>query len=658
MAVNSLIVPPDFTGSVNQEFFIEPLGGAQNPRNYLNNFPRQVFTHDINSNLVALLYALLGPAGIGDLRRDSLIARLNVEAFGLSTEDLDSLYSLPFSFARLASESYEFIPQGLLTAEQWEQIQMADASFRNRAIDFLKGVRAGGTVLGLTLAAKSGLDRPAEVIENYRLLYDHFSDKPLGYEYLGSTVSTEEVIVLPRQDVPTSSKQTITIFGGPNKGHFTLQLPIGSEANSITGELAYNCLAHDVQVALEALLVVGPNNVRVTGGPAPFQPIVVEFTGALADRPLPILIPNVSAGMTNAEGELAVIKIENTQVGVAADSEESEISAADWHHAYEAISRIKPVTTIVTPAKGAGVVRRQVPNIMHSDSAQTFTQVIRYVTGINSVNWPPADETHWIKAGREIEAPFSKFSERQHYTNFHNIRGASAYTDLGLQDPQYETTEWPTRLPFYQSEHIGPFSIYERTLFPFLEGVQEGFRFEPSLGVANPPEALTVQATAQGTSLISGIYPVDYQGLPGVESFPPASYQFWASGDRPSGADYLEIDLGSVQAVNYLTFQVSNKPLDITVAYDILDQAPARRFVNVSLSTVAPSITSVGHSIQTPWETCEINFTNSLNQLIFTRFIRIGFSRRLGAGNPFVLGNRTPVPYGAEVKNLRVGRSL
>lgn len=651
---------PTFTGVVNREFFIEPLGGPRNPQSYLDHFPPQIFTHDINSNLVSLLYALLGPAGIGSVRKDYLLSRLAIEANGLHTASLDEFYGSPLGFGRLIEESYDFVPQGLLTTQQWEQIQTSDASYRNRSIDFLKAVRAGGTVLGLTMAAKSGLNRPAEVIENYQILFDHYSDDPLGYEYRGATLSTEEVIVVPRQDVPTSSQQTVIISKEPNKGTFTLEVPIGATANSRTGNIAYNAIAFDVQSALEALPVIGKGNVRVTGGPAPQHPFVISFTGTLADRPLPVIIPTPDAGMTNAETERAIITVEVNRVGISADGETSSISSQDWYYANLAMEQIKPVTTILTPDKGPGLIKRQVPTLAHADNKQTFTQVLRFVTGLNTVHWPDTDSTQWIRAGLEKEAPLAQHAQRQHYSNFHNIAHASAYTDAALLDPEYETSKWPQRFPIYRSEQVGSFNKFERLIYPFLEGLGESVKFDASLSSAVPPNPPTIQTVVEDKGLINGIYPTEYQGLSGVTSI-AVTNNFWSSLERVSGTDYLEIDLGSVQAVNLLSLQLVDKPLDISVHYDVLDNGPARKFIPVMLAdrTSTPSVTSVGFTIgSNPWQSCPIYFTNSLGNQIFTRYLRIGFTRRLGEGNPFILGNGTQIPYSIQVKSLRVGRDL
>src|SRR5208282_2912658 len=96
-----------------------------------------LYSRSLNSVLVALMYSLLGPTGVGSLKKNFLEARLAIEDNGLRTVNLEELYANPFSFARFALESYEDDVEGLLTAEQWEKIQVSDASYKNRAINYL-----------------------------------------------------------------------------------------------------------------------------------------------------------------------------------------------------------------------------------------------------------------------------------------------------------------------------------------------------------------------------------------------------------------------------------------------------------------------------------------------------------------------------------------
>jgi len=657
------VEPPIYTDTVNQEFFIESLRGAQGPLNYLEFFPETIYTHSADSNLVAFLYALVGPAGIGWLRQNYLEARIDIEEAGLNTTNLDALYANPLSFARTATEFYDTDPSGLLSNEEWEKIKTADSEYRNRAILYLKAVRAGGTVLGIKLAAESGLNRPVEVIENYKALYDNFSDNSLGLEWVGKTRSTEEVIIIPRQNIPTSQVQEIEILKNPVEGFFKLNFPLGETAKTITSELAYNASNEIVQEALEQLPVAGKNNVIVSGGPLPDYPITIEFTNELADRPLPeILLTPIATGenaMLNINGELAEAISRIKTAGVGSEERESYISPQDMHYMEEAINNIRPLTSIITTNSGGSLSNRVVFSNTQADSA--FTEVLRYVTGRSSVKWPPVSPTSWIEEGKENEAPLPKNAQQQNYTGYHNISSIIAYTDKALEDPDYENET--AVLSNYRDEHVGSFSSYQEALFPFLSlNTEPTTQFESRGAIAVPSEPLNIEAVAENgsTNLINGIYPVSYTTLPGISREIPKN-SFWASQERPEGTDYLEIDLGKSQALNFISFEASSKPFSISVDYDLLDGAPKRSFTPITLeSNISPSVTSLSYNASSinPWTSVYLNFTDSLSQMIYTRFIRIGFTRRTGENSPFTTLEGSNIPFSIEVRNIRLGRKV
>lgn len=746
MANSPTIAAPTFVDNVPQSFFIEPLGGATQPANYLDRFPDEIYNKSPDSNLLALLYTLMGPAGFGWLLQNYLQARLETEDSGLSTVDLDALYTDPFGLARLAEETYTYDTNGLLTADQQTQVAQSDASYRNRALDFLSGARAGATLLGVTLAAQSGAGRPVEVIENYVALYDQYSDDPLGVPYIGSTLSTEEIIVVPNNDRPTSAQQTLTVQvvnvtnpllpaanpeAYPTSGNFTLTLPLGSAFQSVLGNtlssltgsmtagqyvltvsstsliqprmqvvvagagfsttlistvesiisstevlladaalttvsgsaltftdpittvpLPYNVDSDLVQNALQNLDIIGQNNVNVTGGPFPYEPLQVSFTGELADTPIPALI--INSNFSDIDGDSFVVNVIVDEIGVDADGETAAISPQDLHTMYDAINLLKPVTAIVTTGLGTGSTTRQIAQTIFSDAEST--QVLRYVTGVANVPWPPIDSTHWIQASIEHQAPSAVGYSQQGYQCFHNINNLTSYIETALTDSDYEASV--SILTQYIDNHAGSYTSYQQTIYPLLStniGIQ-AYAINAQALPANPPTIETI--TNENIPLIEGIYPLDYQNLPNILPIPNTG-SYWGSLERTNGQDYLEIDLGSVQVVNYISFEATQKPYNISISYDILDQYPARHFIPVSLipNSIAQSITSIGFNVvqSNPWANVQIYFTNSLGTSIYTRFLRIEFTKRTGESS-FTLPSGQLLPFSVEVQNLRVGR--
>lgn len=762
---------PKFSDIVTQQYFVESQGGSTSPINLLDRFPDTVYSKSLDSVLVKFLYALLGPVGVGQLTQEYLEARLMFEDAGLSNFDLDALYTDVFAFARLAEETYTWDAKAtMLTSNQRQQILADDASFRNRAIKYFKGIRAGGTPKGLGLIANSGLNRPVDLVENYKALYDQYADIPLGVPYQGSTLDSNEIIVVPRQEIPRNSKQTLTITGQPVSGYFTLTYPAGPRCNTIlmsllngssmatvpnaaqippgvfigltnvnatsigattptyilqagakqtptsiqmlypatdpvngglpfqfsgsngsywayignaeTAPIAYNATAFTIQSALQALPVIGQGNVTVTGGPLPNIPVEIEFRNKLGDQPVPTLQPNISPTATsyNGIGNLSSVSpfvhqmvdvLGNTLTvnatvdvdiaGVSADSQTASLNPADEHAMQIGLDKVRPQTSFVTSISAQSTTERQ--PIQKVFAGSNYIEVLRYEIGNSSVAWP-SDDLHWIQSGVEQEAPRPVDDLQHHYQGFHNIVGVTAYTEQALDDPNYNLGT--ADLTLYWDTMIGRFNPAQVALYPFLAQFQDNsMRYVATDAPAPSPDPLIITTTVNGVGMINNIYPSDYMGLSG--QLADASTRFWSSAERTlssvqtTAIDYLEIDLGTTQAVNYIYFEATKKPYTIAVSYDRLDQAPSRDFqpVTLLLSDQVPSKTSLSYdaTATNPWEIVEIHFTDMLEKMIYTRFIRLEFSHTPG-NTPFAPGTGQFVPYSVEVRNLRVGRNV
>jgi hypothetical protein len=287
--------------------------------------------------------------------------------------------------------------------------------------------------------------------------------------------------------------------------------------------------------------------------------------------------------------------------------------------------------------KAPGMTQTQIWNDAFSSSA--YTEVIRFVTGQTGVTWPSRDGLHWIEQAVEHQAPRVIDDLSHHYRGFHNIGAITA-----------------------SSRQVGQFTPYQTTLFPALNlNRPDDYEYDPDRAIADYAEPLTVTANTRTNTpiqLVNGIYPDDYSHLPGV---PPIKYreeQFWASDEQPTGPEYLEIDFGSTQAVNYLYFEVTRKPFDIAITYDLLDDDTSD-FRSVTFITGLPTPTSMGYDIgaSNPWQPLEFFFSNAKGEMIFARRLRIVLTRRNDPNSPFNIGT-SQLPYSIEVRNLRAARNI
>jgi hypothetical protein len=651
--MSTLVEQPTFTRFVDQKFIVEPLGGPKHIRQYTDRFPEDFYRLTHESHLVRFLYALIGPAGVGWLRKQTMDARLALEGQGLAGFNLDDFYGDPMSFGRIVEEQFEQDPTGLLPKDQWEAIRSKDAAYRSRAIDYLNGAKAGNTPLGMHLVARSGLGHECEVIENYKYLFDIHSDNPLGVTNYGSTDSLQEMIVLPRRETSRSEIQRITITGNPTGGTFVLFF---NGQNTIP--LAYNCNRYDVQNALWALPNIGNSGVEVIGGPAPAGFFDVYFRGPLANRDVPDM--TVEAAFTG--GSHPQVTIDTATGGQDPSNEVVAISPQDRHALQSALDRIRPVGTIPTLNVGEGLRERQDWNTAFASSE--YHQVLRYVSGNPAILWPTLNSVNWIERHKEKEAP-RIFNDLQfHYQGFHNISGITSYTEAVLEDSGYLADYGSSP----KSEHTGRFGLPQRQLAAFqylADNTDDQLVYTADRALADYAEPLTVTTQANvgsaTTSMINGIYPATYASLPGVPQIQYKDEQFWASLERPTGDEYLEIDLGRVRAVNYIAFEVSKKPINLELSLDTLDLPPTRRFGTVYAAvTDFPVNVTYNPEETNPWQLIEWFFEDRKGRIPYARYIRIRFSRANSEINPFLfdIANQFQHPWSIEVKNLRVGRNI
>lgn len=596
-------------------------------------------------------------SGVAGLRKNYLEARLKLEDFGLDTFDLDSFYGDPISFGRILEEVYDEDPRGILSPQDWERLRARDAKYRNRALDYVSGVRAGGTPLGMRLVAKSGLGHEVEIIEHYKYLYDQLTDDPLGLSKYGVTGSTEEMVIVPRRELPQNEIQTLTIAGTPTGGTFTILAPMGNEAANTTTAIPYEVTAHDIKVRIEALPTIGRGNVVVTGGPLPDLPLTITFSGALAHSDVPKL---QIATSTLVGTPTPVITLTETRNGVSSVDEIVNIGPRDKRYLQEALNRIKPVTTVVT-YKGGSTLRTGIAwNTIQSSS--TLFEVARYVTGQQAVSWPERIGNYWIESSVEHQAPRAKDDEQHAYHGFHNLASVTAYTEEAVSNITYLTDLNVTLT--VPNVHVGQFNSFQQALYPTLKhSLPDDFVFTTDQAPADYAEPLTITATTTNdtpTQLINGIYPAEYRDLPNVPQLKYPSDQFWASRERGSGEDYLEIDLGVVRPVNYVYFEATKKPFIIEMDYDILDQGPERSWMPVTWNPAAKSITRLDYDAAStnPWQAVDLWCDTRIGKIIWTRYLRLKFTRQEGIANPFVNQDGTLYPHSIEVRNLRVGRNV
>lgn len=144
----------------------------------LKNFPATVYDLSPTSVVTHFMAALLGNAGVGQLRKRQMISRLQQAITSTHFYDLDSFYGALFGATRGPSGSLPVNPNtgqpvdpygDLASPDGWDEIQAIDATFRERIIQLARAITLGGTLPGLQALAEAICGVPCAVYETWRL---------------------------------------------------------------------------------------------------------------------------------------------------------------------------------------------------------------------------------------------------------------------------------------------------------------------------------------------------------------------------------------------------------------------------------------------------------------------------------------------------------
>jgi hypothetical protein len=343
----------------------------------------------------------------------------------------------------------------------------------------------------------------------------------------------------------------------------------------------------------------------------------------------------------------------NQFIVVPNDTANNEINAISDQEAKlldDAISILKPANVVYSTDLGQS--DRDAIETKSVFASSEFHQVVRFATGSPTIPWPNVDQTnnnYWIESGVEKEAPRSVDDFQQHYQFFYQPNNITASTFK-----------------------FGQFNSYFVAKFPELKAATNQDIWSADNALASYPNSLTVtrQNNSTATNIINYEYSAEYLNLPNVPTLKYNS-KFWASAENlDQTTEFLEIDLGSTQAINFLIFELLSTPLDIEIQYDANDvidgssKNPIKIYKDVTFDPLYPADTQIQYDANSlnKWNILPYVFTDENGEMIFTRFIKIGFtrnaSRYYNQSTFLVDSNQVAQGWSVIVKNLRAGRNV
>lgn len=350
---------------------------------------------------------------------------------------------------------------------------------------------------------------------------------------------------------------------------------------------------------------------------------LIERYKALFDQNSDLPLGLSDYGSTRSINELVVEPI-LTEDQYVADNDIHKIEY-DRRNMDSALSRIKPVDVIVTfkDADQGGRVNSWSKVYPTSE----FVQSSSLVTGSPSILWPKTDDLHWIKSNVEVEAPETR--SLHNYEFWHSVLRITA-----------------------SSSHVGKFSKEQQDIFPQLRAFKyDDETFEPYKALA--PKGGMVRATDVVTetnsdlprTIFANIYPDTYMSL--IEPIAESS-SFWSSGVGESeDEEWIDLDLGAVRAVNFISFETLNKPVSIQIYFDNLDAEDLTKNLVRAVELGPATELQLNPQRASVWEHIMIDIFDDSGSTIFTRFLRIKFIRK---------ESDLQDPWNIEMGGLRVGR--
>lgn len=133
--------------------------------------------------------------------------------------------------------------------------------------------------------------------------------------------------------------------------------------------------------------------------------------------------------------------------------------------------------------------------------------------------------------------------------------------------------------------------------------------------------------------------------------------------DGEQTSEFIEIDLTKRRTLNYISFDIVQKPISIEIQYDSIDldslnqysETPRWRTVKRIDGELFDSFVSYQSDFTNPWKHCEFYFNDNDGEVLIARRIRIKLTRR---NDSWPTNNFSAFAWSIDVKNLRVGRFI
>lgn len=163
----------------------------------LDHFDDYVYKADTSTVLYKYVDALCGTTGAGHLINQIFMARLGGALETIYFNELDYIFSHISFLARSPAESYSWNPLvDMLTSDQWDEVRVKDAWYRDRIQKFFMACTQGGSPEGIRYCVDAALGVDCDIFEIWRYADQFGLDVDMGRAL---TPARNEVVVRPHK---------------------------------------------------------------------------------------------------------------------------------------------------------------------------------------------------------------------------------------------------------------------------------------------------------------------------------------------------------------------------------------------------------------------------------------------------------------------------
>jgi hypothetical protein len=155
----------------------------------IGHFDPEIYDLRETSHLMKLLKVLLGGSGVGGLRKQLAVARMQNSFAGMHFLDLDRFYGALFGIKRTKAEVLPAFNPYIdpASSPEWDDIHSRDASYRDRLVKFAKAIPHGGSFVGMKMMAEALIGTECEIYESWSWIDEQdagrFQPNVLNYTY-------------------------------------------------------------------------------------------------------------------------------------------------------------------------------------------------------------------------------------------------------------------------------------------------------------------------------------------------------------------------------------------------------------------------------------------------------------------------------------------